>query len=97
MDSAVSHENEKPIYYKRDLFFTRLVVDKVKVDMMGHQLDYTVYYAGTSEWICLNNMLNFVSDFLLVSFLAFFIDDFNGLRPGVELWDAFMTLFYCSN
>lgn len=49
MDSAVSHENEKPIYYKRDLFFTRLVVDKVKVDMMGHQLDYTVYYAGTSK------------------------------------------------
>lgn len=49
MDSAVSHENEKPIYYKRDLFFTRLVVDKVKVDMMGHQLEYTVYYAGTNE------------------------------------------------
>lgn len=49
MDSAVSHENEKPIYYKRDLFFTRLVVDKVKVDMLGHQLDYTVYYAGTSK------------------------------------------------
>ncbi|KOB76186.1 putative semaphorin 2a [Operophtera brumata] len=45
--SAVSHENEKPIYYKRDLFFTRLVVDKVKVDMLGHQMDYTVYYAGT--------------------------------------------------
>lgn len=50
MDSAVSHEHEKPIYYKRDLFFTRLVVDRVKVDMMGHQLDYTVYYAGTSEY-----------------------------------------------
>ncbi|KAI8432264.1 hypothetical protein MSG28_004702 [Choristoneura fumiferana] len=33
----------------RDLFFTRLVVDRVKVDMMGHQLDYTVYYAGTNE------------------------------------------------
>ncbi|XP_063365071.1 semaphorin-2A [Cydia amplana] len=49
MDTAVSHENEKPIYYKRDLFFTRLVVDRVKVDMMGHQLDYTVYYAGTNE------------------------------------------------
>ncbi|XP_035437414.1 semaphorin-2A isoform X3 [Spodoptera frugiperda] len=49
MDSAVSHENEKPIYYKRDLFFTRLVVDKVKVDMMGHPLEYTVYYAGTNE------------------------------------------------
>ncbi|XP_045525753.1 semaphorin-2A isoform X1 [Pieris brassicae] len=49
MDSAVSHEHEKPIYYKRDLFFTRLVVDRVKVDMMGHQLEYTVYYAGTNE------------------------------------------------
>lgn len=51
MDTAVSHENEKPIYYKRDLFFTRLVVDRVKVDMMGHQLDYTVYYAGTSKYL----------------------------------------------
>ncbi|CAK1582749.1 unnamed protein product [Parnassius mnemosyne] len=49
MDSAVSHENEKPIYYKRDLFFTRLVVDRVRVDMLGHQLEYTVYYAGTNE------------------------------------------------
>lgn len=53
MDSAVSHEHEKPIYYKRDLFFTRLVVDRVKVDMMGHPLEYTVYYAGTSEYLVL--------------------------------------------
>lgn len=57
MDSAVSHEYEKPIYYKRDLFFTRLVVDRVKVDMMGHQLDYTVYYAGTSKYSLQSSIL----------------------------------------
>nr|XP_022905732.1 semaphorin-2A [Onthophagus taurus] len=49
MDSAVSHENEKPVYFKRDLFFTRLVVDKIKVDIGGAILDYTVYYAGTND------------------------------------------------
>ncbi|XP_072392355.1 semaphorin-2A [Diabrotica undecimpunctata] len=49
MDSAVMHENEKPVFFKRDVFFTRLVVDKVKVDIGGDVLDYTVYYAGTND------------------------------------------------
>lgn len=49
MDSAVMHENEKPVFFKRDLLFTRLVVDKVKIDMLGNILEYTVYYAGTSK------------------------------------------------
>lgn len=49
MDSAVMHENEKPVFFKRDVFFTRLVVDKIKVDIGGAVLDYTVYYAGTSN------------------------------------------------
>lgn len=48
MDSAVMHEHEKPVFFKRDVFFTRLVVDKIKVDIGGAVLDYTVYYAGTS-------------------------------------------------
>lgn len=51
MDSAVMHENEKPVFFKRDIFFTKLVVDKIKVDIGGAVLDYTVYYAGTSKWI----------------------------------------------
>lgn len=50
MDAAVSHENEKPVYFKRDLLFTKLVVDKLKIDMLGEVLEYTVYYAGTSNY-----------------------------------------------
>lgn len=76
MDSAVSHEHEKPIYYKRDLFFTRLVVDRVKVDMMGHQLEYIVYYAGTStsnisfsEFILKSADSRFRNDKLYTSYL----------------------------
>lgn len=49
MDSAIMHEYEKPVYFKRDILFTRLVVDKVRVDIGGAVVDYTVYYAGTSE------------------------------------------------
>lgn len=49
MDSAVMHESEKPVFFKRDLFFTKLVVDKIKVDIGGAILAYTVYYAGTSK------------------------------------------------
>ncbi|XP_065170848.1 semaphorin-2A isoform X2 [Atheta coriaria] len=49
MDSAVMHEHEKPVFFKRDLFFTRLVVDKIKVDIGGAVLDYTVFYAGTND------------------------------------------------
>lgn len=50
MDSAVMHENEKPVFFKRDIFFTKLVVDKIRVDIGGAVLDYTVYYAGTSRF-----------------------------------------------
>lgn len=28
MDKAVNHEHNNPVYYKRDLVFTKLVVDK---------------------------------------------------------------------
>lgn len=47
----MTHESEKPVYYKRDLLFMKLVVDRLKVDMLGNDLEYTVYYAGTSEYI----------------------------------------------
>ncbi|XP_065352421.1 semaphorin-2A isoform X2 [Cloeon dipterum] len=49
MDSAVRHENEKPVFYKRDLVFSRLVVDKVKVVTYGNEQEYTIYYAGTID------------------------------------------------
>ncbi|XP_025832153.1 semaphorin-2A [Agrilus planipennis] len=49
MDSAVSHENERPIFFKKDLVFTRIVVDQVNVDLGGMMQDYFVIYAGTVE------------------------------------------------
>ncbi|KAF4526524.1 hypothetical protein B566_EDAN005891 [Ephemera danica] len=48
MDSAVAHENGKPVFYKRDLTFTHLVVDKVQVRTYGNDQEYTVYYAGSN-------------------------------------------------
>ncbi|KAF2886889.1 hypothetical protein ILUMI_19284, partial [Ignelater luminosus] len=47
MDSPVVHENEKPVFVKRDYLFTKLVVDKLFVDIGGALLEYTVFYAGT--------------------------------------------------
>uniref|UniRef100_A0A1Y1NE22 Semaphorin-2A n=1 Tax=Photinus pyralis TaxID=7054 RepID=A0A1Y1NE22_PHOPY len=49
MDSAVTHENEKPVFFKRDVFFTKLVVDRIRVDLGGNVLEYIVYYAGTND------------------------------------------------
>lgn len=50
MDSAISHENEKPVFFKRDIMLTKLVVDKLRIDFPGINLDYTVYYAGSSKY-----------------------------------------------
>ncbi|XP_076333624.1 semaphorin-2A-like isoform X2 [Tachypleus tridentatus] len=43
MDSAITQENGKPVFYKRDVVLTHLVVDKVEVDGVS----YIVYYAGS--------------------------------------------------
>ncbi|XP_022235297.1 semaphorin-2A-like [Limulus polyphemus] len=45
MDSAVAQENGKPVFYKRDVIFTKLVVDKLEVDGVS----YTVYYVGSVD------------------------------------------------
>lgn len=45
MDSAVEHDNGKPIFYKRDVIFTRIVVDRLEVD----GIQYTAYFAGTNN------------------------------------------------
>ncbi|KAJ8672421.1 hypothetical protein QAD02_003680 [Eretmocerus hayati] len=49
MDSAVLHEYEKPVFFKRDLLLTKLVVDKVRVEIDGMDSHFTVFYAGSSE------------------------------------------------
>lgn len=50
MDEAVAHRDDKPVFYKRDILFTHLVVDKLKYDVFGDQMEYIVYYAGTSKF-----------------------------------------------
>lgn len=49
MDEAVAHKDNQPVFYMRDLFFTRLVVDVLDYVVFGNHLHYTVYYAATSE------------------------------------------------
>jgi len=49
MDSAVSHERGMPVFYKRDLILTHLVVDKVTINSNGEERKYVVYYAGSSK------------------------------------------------
>lgn len=44
MDSAVPQDNGKPVFYKRDVVFTKIVVDLHEVN----GITYTVYFAGTS-------------------------------------------------
>uniref|UniRef100_A0A182QQD4 Semaphorin-2A n=1 Tax=Anopheles farauti TaxID=69004 RepID=A0A182QQD4_9DIPT len=46
MDKAVNHEHNNPVYYKRDLVFTKLVVDKIKIEILSQE--YTVFYIGTN-------------------------------------------------
>lgn len=48
MDEAVAHKDDKPVYFKRDLMFTQLVVDPLQYDVFGKRFHYTVYYAGTN-------------------------------------------------
>ncbi|XP_076304965.1 semaphorin-2A-like isoform X2 [Tachypleus tridentatus] len=45
MDSAVSQKNGKPVYYKRDVTLTSLIVDALDVD----GISYTIYYAGSVD------------------------------------------------
>jgi len=49
LDGAVAHNNHKPVYYKRDLIFTHVVVDKVTSGTFGSAREYTVYYAGSND------------------------------------------------
>lgn len=44
MDSAVSNDNGKPVFYRRDIMFTKIVVDIIEID----GIRYTVYFVGTN-------------------------------------------------
>ncbi|CAO1348813.1 unnamed protein product [Diamesa serratosioi] len=47
VDKAVNHEHNNPIFYKRDLIFTKLVVDRVLIKILNQE--YNVYYVGTNN------------------------------------------------
>ena len=49
VDQAVSHHGGQPVFHRRDLIFTHLVVDRVTSGTFGSDREYTVYYAGSSE------------------------------------------------
>lgn len=44
MDSAVANDNGRPVFYRRDIQFTKIVVDIMQIDGIA----YTVYFAGTN-------------------------------------------------
>lgn len=44
MDSAVANDNGRPVFYRRDIMFTKIVVDIIEID----GIRYTIYFAGTS-------------------------------------------------
>jgi hypothetical protein len=51
MDEAVSHENGLPVFFKTDVAFSSLVVERLKIQGLSGKDDkhYTVYYAGTGK------------------------------------------------
>lgn len=50
MDEAVAHEGDAPVFYRRDVLLTRLVVDAIRADIGGGAVaDYAVFYAGASD------------------------------------------------
>lgn len=51
MDAAVSHERGVPVFFKRDLILTHLVVDKININVDGEERNYVVYYTGSSMYI----------------------------------------------
>jgi hypothetical protein len=48
MDEAVSHESGVPVFFKGDVTFSSLVVERLKIQGFPDDKHYTVYYAGTS-------------------------------------------------
>ncbi|XP_055920280.1 semaphorin-2A-like, partial [Eupeodes corollae] len=46
MDKAVDHEFANPVFFKRDIILTKLVVDKIRIEKLNQE--YLVYFAGTN-------------------------------------------------
>jgi len=62
MDEDVAHRGEAPVFFKRDVIFTHIVVDKMTTGMYSDKKEFTIYYIGAktgqiykvSEWVNLN-------------------------------------------
>lgn len=44
MDSAVANDNGRPVFYRRDVMFTKIVIDIMRID----GITYTIYFVGTN-------------------------------------------------
>ncbi|CRL00146.1 CLUMA_CG013422, isoform A [Clunio marinus] len=47
MDKPVNHEHNNPVFYKRDLVFTKLAVDKIRNQLTNQE--FKVHYVGTNN------------------------------------------------
>lgn len=65
MDEAVRQDFDSPIFYKRDLILTQLVVDRLFTDMLGAGQDrkYNIFYAGTSMYTQHNTKRSYKSQY----------------------------------
>ncbi len=53
----MSHERGVPVFFKRDLILTHLVVDKININVDGEERNYVVYYTGSSKQRLFNYLL----------------------------------------
>ncbi|KAG8239315.1 hypothetical protein J437_LFUL015091 [Ladona fulva] len=49
MDMAVEHEFSKPAFFKRDVIFTKIVVEKMNVSVEDEEVTFTILYVGSNE------------------------------------------------
>jgi len=49
MNSEVNHEGGAPVFYKRDVVFTHVIVDKLTVGMFSEERQFTLFYVGTIQ------------------------------------------------
>ncbi|KAH8319899.1 hypothetical protein KR074_008957, partial [Drosophila pseudoananassae] len=47
MDKAVDHEFGNPVFFKRDVILTKLVVDKIRIDKLNQE--FLVYFVATTS------------------------------------------------
>lgn len=49
MNEEVDHEGGAPVFYKKDVVFTNLVVQKITSGSYSDQREFTIFYVGTVE------------------------------------------------